>query len=290
MKNILKLIMVIGTFYVSNAVWSQLPSYVPLSKLGGWWSFTGNYNDQSFNGNHGVNNSTSFTYDRFSNINSAIKISSSGRYVSVSSPINGELDPDTGSLTISIWIKGSSPDFLSLISKWAVDGAGYALQRTNRDGFQFTIKDSFGVQTQIRTKEGICSDSNWHHVVAIRDVSKDSIFIHVDGTQVASTKDLSNSPVNNVERLTIGSTGGISWTLSGELDDIGYWNRSLTKDEISSLYNAQNHNVGIEEIVKEEKQLIKITDLSGRETEVRQNTVLVYTYSDGTREKKLIVE
>jgi len=45
---------------------------------------------------------------------------------------------------------------------------------------------------------------------------------------------------------------------------------------------------GIDNFVSENKRLIKIVDLLGRETEFKTNALLFYIYSDGTIEKKYI--
>ena len=45
---------------------------------------------------------------------------------------------------------------------------------------------------------------------------------------------------------------------------------------------------GIEELTGNSRQLIKVLDLMGRETTVQSNKLLVYVYSDGTREMKYI--
>ena len=47
---------------------------------------------------------------------------------------------------------------------------------------------------------------------------------------------------------------------------------------------------GIEELLGNNKQLISVTDLLGRETKIQTNKMLVYTYSDGSREIKYINE
>ena len=47
-----------------------------------------------------------------------------------------------------------------------------------------------------------------------------------------------------------------------------------------------NTPTGIDNFVVENKRLIKIVDLLGRETEFKPNTVLFYLFSDGTIEKK----
>jgi hypothetical protein len=48
---------------------------------------------------------------------------------------------------------------------------------------------------------------------------------------------------------------------------------------------------GIEELFQNEKELVKISDFMGRETEYKPNTPLIFIYSDGSRERVMkIVE
>jgi hypothetical protein len=49
-------------------------------------------------------------------------------------------------------------------------------------------------------------------------------------------------------------------------------------------------NVGINELTGNNKQLVSVVDLMGRETKIQPNKVLIYTYSDGSREIKYINE
>jgi len=54
------------------------------------------------------------------------------------------------------------------------------------------------------------------------------------------------------------------------------------------LRSAVNTTVGLEKLsdsINNGKELIKIVDLTGRETEDKPNTILIYIYSDGTAEK-----
>ena len=49
-------------------------------------------------------------------------------------------------------------------------------------------------------------------------------------------------------------------------------------------------NTGIEELINTKKELIKIIDFMGRETEFKPNTPLIFIYSDGTRERVMEIE
>jgi hypothetical protein len=57
---------------------------------------------------------------------------------------------------------------------------------------------------------------------------------------------------------------------------------------MSSSVNVQF--VGIKELTGNNKQLISVTDLLGRETKIQSNKLLIYTYSDGSKEIKYINE
>ena len=60
---------------------------------------------------------------------------------------------------------------------------------------------------------------------------------------------------------------------------------------ITELFEIQNCSlVGMDEIGSSQKELVKIVDLMGRETENKPNTLLIYIYSDGTKEKLYRVE
>jgi hypothetical protein len=52
----------------------------------------------------------------------------------------------------------------------------------------------------------------------------------------------------------------------------------------------QNIILGIDDIVLDNKQLIKIVDILGKATEFKPNTLLFYIYKDGTVEKKYILD
>lgn len=59
---------------------------------------------------------------------------------------------------------------------------------------------------------------------------------------------------------------------------------SDTLNQASAFYLEEC--VGLEELSSSSKQLVKIIDMMGRETEVKPNTPLIYIYNDGTKEKR----
>lgn len=83
-------------------------------------------------------------------------------------------------------------------------------------------------------------------------------------------------------------TTRIQWaTLTQKLNAFQAWQSS--PDDYSQWLCGQTVS-GINEVSGSEKVLIKIVDALGRETEYTPNTLLIYMYSDGTIEKRYVVE
>jgi hypothetical protein len=57
---------------------------------------------------------------------------------------------------------------------------------------------------------------------------------------------------------------------------------------MSSSVNVQFSD--IKELTGNNKQLVSVTDLLGRDTKIQPNKLLIYSYSDGSKEIKYINE
>ena len=64
---------------------------------------------------------------------------------------------------------------------------------------------------------------------------------------------------------------------------------SVGCDSIVNL-NLTVTTTGISDITSNKSNLVKITDVLGKETPYRRNTTLFYIYNDGTVEKKVVIE
>ena len=83
---------------------AQAPAYVPTLGLTGFWTFSGNANDVSGNGNNGTVNGASLTSDRFSSANSAYNFNGSSDYISTN--YTGILG--TNARAVSFWAKSTA--------------------------------------------------------------------------------------------------------------------------------------------------------------------------------------
>lgn len=226
-KSLMTIIAILG---LSTITMAQLPSYVPSNGLVGWWGLNGNANDESVNGNNGTIMGNVITgLDRFGNSNSAYvwQSGSSNDYIDIGN-INSQL---TNKITLSVWVllDCSVPD-QRIIGTGEQGLIVYQIQGSN-----VRLKVSYDPAGQIWPSSYWMSRNNWHHLVFTADNSLNFSKFYVDGILTDSTNGTSGNQSNvpwNIGRKSIPGFDGFC----GKIDDLGIWNRALTKQEISDLY------------------------------------------------------
>lgn len=76
----------------------------------------------------------------------------------------------------------------------------------------------------------------WHNIICWYDPSTKKANMSVDGGNVVVGAAIS-APYNSTTAFQIGNVGGGSLT-TGSVDEVAFWNRNLTSDERTELYNA----------------------------------------------------
>ena len=350
----MKILLLFGALSFGLSAFGQVPSYVPTNGLIGWWPFNGNANDESGNVNNGTVNGAILTTDHLGNSNSAYAFDGASDYIEL--PYSTLWNFGLGDFTLAGW-------FLSL------DGANDNIIRFDNG---FNPSSIWGMRVSFLDLEFLCkgtgvayypitsnpvSTGNWHQTVMVR--SSNSLLIYLDGNLVhtETTPTIADIQSNGTYYPSIGRLGSYNGEyFTGDLDDIGIWNRALTECEIVNLFNSQSNDsvtqngslltadisgasyqwldcdnnyaiingeinqsytpaitgnyavevtlngcidtsacflvdyTGIEELIQSEKELIKIIDFMGRETEFKPNTPLIFIYSDGTRERVMEIE
>lgn len=236
--------------FTKSVLFSQVPSYVPTNGLLGWWPFMGNANDLSGSGNNGTVNGVSLSTDRFGDNNSAFYFDGVSNNISLPLQQNGII-----SYTISSWFKTSvGGPVLSGRGSSNQVGLTLLLKHNGLDGNTSEGKAIFRADGPFIAVGKITNstylDNQWHHFIGVYNGVVGTIFssqfsIYIDNILVAQIDEATASPIaiapiNNGTNLLIGShqvwqNGG---RFNGILDDIGIWNRALTQQEITNLYNA----------------------------------------------------
>ncbi|NBO61191.1 MAG: LamG domain-containing protein [Flavobacteriia bacterium] len=242
-KSSMFIVFSLGVFI--NQVFAQVPSYVPSNGLVGWWPFTGNANDLSGNGNHGTVNGATLTTDRFGNANQAyLNNTSSG-----SITLNPSVLDNLGAFNIGIWFNASNNQG-GVSDIFQIDAnspcAIYPAQTGNPNNNVYVRYDNglaqfyFSIQINATvvqyTVPSPPSTNHWHFVSVNYTGTTVSFFIN---GQLLNTQALSGTFLTFNQPLFIAN-----WCtyedFNGKIDDIGIWNRALTQQEITNLYNANN--------------------------------------------------
>jgi len=235
----------------------SVPSYVPTNGLVGWWGFNGNAQDGSGNGNHGTVNGPTLTTDRFGNQDGAYSFDGIDDWVQV----NDDSSLRPGLLTLSAWVYTTQNSANPIITKMRIGnpfgpdgGEQYCLFHS-----QYNTQNAAG-SFQIK-REGACVNGgvgwqrimqnnlnfglgNWHHLAGTYDGT--IMKLYINGQLSGSF----NPPSGPIDDCANGSFNiGRGWVnfdfFSGIIDDIGIWDRALTQQEITNLYNSQSCQVNV---------------------------------------------
>ena len=214
-------------------LFAQVPSYVPTNGLVGYWPFNGNENDESGNGNNGnVGAGINITSDRFGNSNSAYSFLGTGNISLTNLPTSGSTN-----FTISGWIKTNNQNLRKGIMCWGQDtpwaSTYFFVNSTGRLQFDFAFNGG-------ASSLSIVNDNNWRQVTVT--CINGLIQLYVDGVQNGSAVQMSPNISGNNKSIGSNIDNSGQNNFIGLIDDIGVWNRALTSQEITNLYNSVNSN------------------------------------------------
>jgi len=222
---------------------AQVPSYVPTNGLVGWWPFNGNANDESGNGNNGTVNGATLTTDRNGQVNKAYIFDGVDDVITVDSSVL----QNAISATVSFWFQTTdfTLRFKNIFNK---------KRAPNGDGLNFTLTGDSCLAFINRAPSGPGQyftpasqfTSIWNHGVVV--FNNGNLTFYLNGIQKGSIVTPQGALVGN-QRLYIGKgfdispdPGGLR-AFNGAIDDFGCWNRALTPQEITALYQGCNLNV-----------------------------------------------
>lgn len=229
---------ILGTTY-SNELNFTTKDPFPTSGLVAWYPFNGNANDESGNGNNGIINGTvSLTTNRDNIPNSAYLFHGlAAEYINVKNVPSLQLQ---NSLTLSSWIYMDVGYFNPRI----IDIGNYGMyvegtsniSRSLNCGFLNGSGGGVGIGKVFGTSTITISALEWHHVV----FTVNSSFIaklYIDGQLIATNtgKAFTATYPNDLNIGRMNHPAYDAW--GGKIDDVGIWNRELTQEEVTQLYN-----------------------------------------------------
>jgi hypothetical protein len=226
-----------------NTFGQTVPSYVPATGLVGWWPFNGNANDESGNGNNGTVYGAALASDRFGNANNAFSFDGIDDYIDCyTNSLLGATNSQP--LTISVWVYAEPTAGGAILSKY------YNYDAANSN--YFLIYSPANTSVSIAgdgTNSIINSNVNstgWIHIVAQYSSGSNNAKIFINGVLTTQSTLNINGAVANTSFVIGRLNGPLPGYYSGQIDDIGIWNRALTDQEITALFNSST--AGINEV------------------------------------------
>ena len=216
---------------------AQVPSYVPSNGLVGWWPFNGNANDESGNGNNGTVNGATLTTDRFGNIGKAYSFDGVNDWIEVlNSPSlqNVNSMSISGWLNVNQWFQSNGNGWCPILSKSSTAQPGIYAFGIGSDRFYNNL-----FTKQFESTNNFSNSLNtWIYCVVVNNGSSAKFYLNgILHQTVNNFQTLSN--ISSSANLFFGKDNpGILEYTNGKIDDIGIWNRALSDQEISDLYNA----------------------------------------------------
>ena len=236
-----KLLLLIG--FISFTMNAQVPNYVPTNGLVGYWPFSGNANDISGNTNNGTVNGATLTTDRFGNANSAYNFNGTSNSIVLKPGTNIQ---GNNTRTISFWVNiTNATQNTNTIYKGGNNGAG------NDFSIWYNVNGNNTYQIQVRRfQDDVVTDAipqtlnQWNNISVVYDGTNNSnLKIYING-QIYTGRAFTPAGVTFNTTSTTPQFGdlidqlGVHKYLKGNIDDIAIWNRALTQQEITSLYNG----------------------------------------------------
>lgn len=232
--NIKKLLLLL---FISSAlgIQAQLPNNVPANGLVGWWPFNANANDESGNGNDGTTYNVELTTDRFGKTNSAYYFSGNN----CESYIDAQIDTQTitQEVTVSFWVSRTDEGCIApRIMKFYSPNDGPGTLVFNWDDTK--SYPSVGFVTSNYSSPFYDYNSinynMWSHIVFTNDGNVAKLY---QNGQLISTQ-TSVGTISLAENATFGRMTNPAYdAFNGKIDDIGIWNRVLSENEITALYD-----------------------------------------------------
>jgi hypothetical protein len=285
----MKKYLIIMTFLLSYENNAQIPSYVPNNGLVGWWPFNSNANDDSGNGFNGTVSGATLTTDRFGNNNSAYNFSDN-QQITIPNSANQNHYP----ISVSLWYNPSTHPTgtnTNIFSKYvAASWNGFQIlygDNTNVTNDGVIINNGFGTSSWYARDlnnrvigyygspgflQANVATNTWYHYVFVLDATGGKIYVN---GQLVSSDTWDGTPglaINNFLWKIGGQYEGNSW-YKGKIDDIGIWNRTLTLDEVTQLYNQ---NQCINNITVTDTLIINIGQLSYDSPILYANNITIF--------------
>lgn len=164
----------------------------------------------------------------------------------------GNVLPATSDMSICCWAKrNSSSDRMSFVAKVNDAPVGYDLYVQSNGTMSWGSYN--GIYYAFANSTTTMTIGNVYHIVGVRDSSSvdDRLKIYINGVLEGTGYD-DQSPANDTTNLNFGRQEYLSsgiYYLNGAIDDIRFYNRVLSANEILTIYNSRGKDKIIDNLI-----------------------------------------
>lgn len=125
-------------------------------------------------------------------------------------------------------------------TSWNAWDSGFGLY-CNGSGVRFWV-DTWNVPANQHVSSGALNNDQWYHAVCTFDTTS-GLKLYIDaGTAITAAGTNFTGLSNNI---FIGSTGtNAGYGFNGDIDEVAIWNKVLSADDVTTIYNSTNNNPG----------------------------------------------
>jgi uncharacterized protein (TIGR02145 family) len=270
-KPIMKHIITISLCFLalSLSVYGQVPDYVPADGLIAWYPFNGNALDESPNGNDGTLVGATGAVDRFGADNGCLDFDGVEDITMIPHSPVWENCPE---LSISFWLRpdvhpseygfcgGGTGSYAMLMNKWGGSNESRTFELTLQDWGLGSNPNDQGYlnvchNAMCSTQFGNWEDfptNEWTQLTVV--YGQDSLWISVNGIIMESNLQFGVSTGMNFSsndiQIGLDLVGScINRAFDGRIDDIGFWNRALTEEEVYTLHLSMSSTFGCTDVL-----------------------------------------
>ncbi|MFA6446202.1 MAG: LamG-like jellyroll fold domain-containing protein, partial [Candidatus Paceibacterota bacterium] len=195
----------------------------------GYWPFDGDVTDKSSGGHDLTDSGTSNISGALGsarNFNGTVKLSYSDN-----TPFNFGTSP----FSVNVWVKttvsGAYPYVMATLPE-SSPYKGWAIRQHSDDSIQLYQNSDIGIGST-----GHVNDGNWHMLTIKRDSTY--LYLYIDGVLDTYNTNINTDISGQSGEFDIGQRylqGSHLW--NGGIDEVAIWNRALSADEITTLYNV----------------------------------------------------
>jgi hypothetical protein len=219
---------------ISQTLYAQIPSYVPVYGLQCYYPFNGNGNDAGTLSNHLTNNGAVPTTDRFGNVDAAYNFNGTSQYLIRNTP-SFTFNPSS-TFTVSLWHNRNTSSVVGIPIMHATNAAGNFIWifQTGATNMQFGTNKQ---QASWIWAQSTSTTNVWTHIVLVYNAG--AMTLYKDNVAVATGTFTHTGVTSATLPLYVGRGIGGNY-FNGKIDDIGIWNRCLSPCEINDLFTASN--------------------------------------------------